>query len=259
MLSQESTLAMTTEQQMVESGILSSDMLDFLRMVIRGAANILISGSPESDRIALMRCLVQYIPEHERIIAFEKDGEAGLKTQYPHKAIVSFSLDNFDGANEENHLVRLLKNTFKLLPDRIVVESIYYDAAATFLMHAMNTGHACIGTIHGWSLTNAIHHFVAMASNSDAQTPIEHIWEYVISNIDIAVHVRQLPDERRVVEEVAEVVDYQDGKLVVSPIFKYRCVTGEHIRTKDGYISQELAQKLMWRGVKCEEIRPWTK
>lgn len=61
--------------------------------------------------------------------------------------------------------------------------------------------------------------------------PLGAVQRQIASGIDIIVHLGRLRDKSRKVLEVSEILDYQDGEILVSPLYRFE-ETGE----KDGKI-----------------------
>ena len=77
--------------------------------------------------------------------------------------------------------------------------------------------------------------------------PLGAVQRQIASGIDIIVHLGRLRDKSRKVLEVSEILDYQDGEILVSPLYRFE-ETGE----KDGKIQGT------WRKQdikKCEYVK----
>ena len=56
--------------------------------------------------------------------------------------------------------------------------------------------------------------------------PLGAVQRQIASGIDIIVHLGRLRDKSRKVLEVSEILDYQDGEILVSPLYRFE-ETGE--------------------------------
>lgn len=256
-----------TEEMMNESGLLSKEMLEFLKIIMKGAANIIIAGGTSSGKTTTLKRLVDYIPDHVRIATSEDTEEMRLKQLYPRKHIVSFECRYTDNPQTNVDLRVLLKNNLRQSPDRIIVGEVR-GPEALIMLEAMNTGHdGSISTMHAKSAKDAITRLVQMAMGSGIQITTEYVGGLAANVIDIVIFQRKMLNGKRVIEEIVEVLDYKDGEPIVQPIYQYkfdetrdgRIINGEHVRHPNGFITQDLARKLMLNGVKHSEIEPWLK
>lgn len=53
--------------------------------------------------------------------------------------------------------------------------------------------------------------------------PLGAVQRQIASGIDIIVHLGRLRDKSRKVLEVSEILDYQDGEILVSPLYRLNC------------------------------------
>ena len=51
--------------------------------------------------------------------------------------------------------------------------------------------------------------------------PLGAVQRQIASGIDIIVHLGRLRDKSRKVLEVSEILDYQDGEILVSPLYRF--------------------------------------
>ena len=58
--------------------------------------------------------------------------------------------------------------------------------------------------------------------------PLGAVQRQIASGIDIIVHLGRLRDKSRKVLEVSEILDYQDGEIQVSPLYRFE-ETGERM------------------------------
>ena len=56
--------------------------------------------------------------------------------------------------------------------------------------------------------------------------PLGAVQRQIASGIDNIVHLGRLRDKSRKVLEVSEILDYQDGEILVSPLYRFE-ETGE--------------------------------
>lgn len=104
-------------------------------------------------------------------------------------------------------------------------------AEAIDMLQALNTGHdGSLSTGHANSPKDMLSRLESMVLMG-MDLPLGAVQRQIASGIDIIVHLGRLRDKSRKVLEVSEILDYQDGEILVSPLYRFE-ETGE----KDGKI-----------------------
>jgi len=179
-----------TEEAMIESGLLTEEMLDLLKILVKGAANIIVAGATGSGKTTLLKRLAEYIPDNLRILTIEDTEEMRLKSLYPHKHIVSFECRHTNNEETNIDMARLLKNALRQTPDRIITGEVR-GPEAYIMIEAMNTGHdGGITTLHANSAADAIKRLVQMTLRSGLQLTPELIGQMIADVIDIVIFQR---------------------------------------------------------------------
>ena len=116
-------------------------------------------------------------------------------------------------------------------PDRIIVGEVRGDETVDMISSAMLNGHSgSMSTGHANNPTDMLHRLETMMLMG-IDLPLAAVQRQIASGIDIIVHLGRLRDKSRKVLEVSEILDYQDGEILVSPLYRFE-ETGE----KDGKI-----------------------
>jgi pilus assembly protein CpaF len=106
---------------------------------------------------------------------------------------------------------RLLRNALRMRPDRIVVGEIRGGEALEMLA-AMTTGHdGSLSTVHAGSPAEALRRVETLALMADIDLPLVAIREQIADALDLIVHQARLPDGRRQVTSVTEVIRVAAG------------------------------------------------
>ena len=71
------------------------------------------------------------------------------------------------------------------------------------------------------------------------ELPLPAIRRQIASGIDVLIHLGRLRDRSRRVLEIAEVLDYMDGEIVLQPLFLFQ----EEGSGKDGKVNGRLLKK----------------
>lgn len=96
-----------------------------------------------------------------------------------------------------------------------------------------------------------------MVLQGSAGLPLEAIRQQIASAVDIIIHLSRLRDKSRKTMEICEVVGYENGKIVLNPLYKFEedenttleKVSGRLIRTENPLINNF---KLKLSGIKVK-------
>ncbi len=116
------------------------------------------------------------------------------------------------------------------------------------MLQAMNTGHdGSLSTGHANSPRGMLSRLETMVLTGSADLPLEAIRQQIASAVDYIIHLSRLRDFSRKCMEVTEVVGYEDGKILLNPIYKFEedenstlnKVSGRLHRTKNPIVNQD--------------------
>lgn len=189
---------------------ISPQVVEFLEACVRSKRSILVSGGTGTGKTTLLNCLSQAIPQRERIICIEDTHE--LQLDHPHTVFVECRDGNNEGKGKV--VIRdLLKNALRQRPDRLIVGECRSDEALDMLQ-AMNTGHdGSMTTIHANNPADALRRLEVLVRESGL--PPDAIRQQIVSAIDIVVQLTRMPDGKRCVTEVTEVVGFDEVKQTI--------------------------------------------
>ncbi len=185
---------------LVARGALTRTVAEFLRAIVLGRRNILISGGTGTGKTTLLNCLSDFIPDHERIVTIEDTAELQLAKE--HVVRMETKEANVEGTGQ--YTIRdLVRNALRMRPDRIVVGECRGPEALDMLQ-AMNTGHdGSLTTIHANTAADVLLRLEVLVQMA-ADLPISSIHQQIGSAIDIIVQLKRLRDGRRVVSQISE-------------------------------------------------------
>ena len=217
-----------TMKQLIRWGSICREVKEFLVKLVRAGYNIFISGGTGSGKTTFLNALSQYIPKDERIITIEDNAELRI-LDIPNLVTLEARCANLEGTGEIT-IRELIRTALRMRPNRIIVGEVR-GAEAIDMLQALNTGHdGSLSTGHANSPKDMLSRLESMVLMG-MDLPLGAVQRQIASGIDIIVHLGRLRDKSRKVLEVSEILDYQDGEILVSPLYRFE-ETGE----KDGKI-----------------------
>lgn len=241
-----STKALTGEDY-INLGTMNSEILEFLKLCVKGKCNIIVSGGTNTGKTTLLNMLSSYIPGDEMIVTIEDSCELQLKSPNVRR-LEARTIVNPSEKVMVVDIQALVKNSLRMNPDRIIVGEIR-DGTIVDMISAMSTGHeGSMSTAHANSPSNLVNSripiFYSMAkANFSTETQALQISE----SLDLIVQIG-FRNHKRVITSVTEVGKVKDGQIELKDIFIYKDGF-----TPTGYVPKALIHKIATHGVNCPE------
>lgn len=206
-----------TMETLIGMNSLSEEAAELLSRLVVSGYNIFVSGGTGSGKTTFLNALSEYIPQDERVVTIEDSAELQLK-RIANLVSLEVKNANVEGRNEIS--VRdLIKASLRMRPDRIIVGEVR-DGACIDMLQAMNTGHSGMSTGHANSTADMISRMETM-SLLGASIPIQAVRRQIASAIDIIIHLGRFRDKSRRVVEITEVAGYEDGEIILNPLYRF--------------------------------------
>jgi pilus assembly protein CpaF len=204
--------------QLVQLGSLTPEMVAFLRAAVGSRLNVLIGGGTGSGKTTILNCLSSFIPDGERIITIEDAAE--LRLQQPHVLRLESRPPNIEGKGEVTQR-DLFKNTLRMRPDRIIVGEVR-GAEVLDMLQAMSTGHdGSMATIHANTPRDALSRLEMMMLLSGISIPEQAMRQYIVSAINLLVHVNRFSDGSRKVVKISEITGMESDIILMQDLFEF--------------------------------------
>jgi pilus assembly protein CpaF len=195
------TQAVSSLDEMVAVGTVDAADARRLGELVRGRANVVVSGGTGAGKTTLLNVLSTEIPAGERVVVIEDASELRLGG---HVVRLEARPANAEGAGEIT-LRQLLRSALRLRPDRIVVGEVR-GAEALELVNALNTGHAgSMSTVHANAPDEALWRLETLALSGDSRVGEEAVRRQLQASIHAIVQVERRDGGRRVtaIQQVA--------------------------------------------------------
>ncbi len=207
-----------SDQDIINFGAISAEMMAFLKTVVVNKQNVIISGGTGSGKTTLLNVLSNYIPKGERVITVEDAAE--LQLQQPHLVTLEARPANIEGTGQVT-IRDLVKNCLRMRPDRIVVGECR-GAEALDMLQAMNTGHeGSLTTAHANTPRDMLSRMEVMVLMAGMELPIQAIREQIASAINIVVQQNRFPDGSRKITYITEITGMESGVIQMQDIFRF--------------------------------------
>lgn len=205
-----------TMEWLYEKQAFSREIGEYLNILVRARYNIFISGGTGSGKTTLLNGMSNCIPKDERIITIEDSAELKLNGI---SNLVRLEMRNANAAGENRvDMKELIKAALRSRPDRIIVGEVRGEEALSML-NAMNTGHdGSLSTGHSNSSRDMLKRIETMVLMG-VDMPVNAIRGQIASAIDMIIHVGRLPDGRRRLMEIVEIIGIEDGEVKTHPLF----------------------------------------
>lgn len=207
-----------TVEQLINYKSITPEVAEFLKRLVKAKYNIFISGGTGSGKTTFLNAISNFIPHDERVITIEDSAELQIRGV---DNLVRMETRNANMEGKGEITIRdLIKSSLRMRPERIVVGEVRGPEALDMLQ-AMNTGHdGSLSTGHANSTKDMLSRLETMVLTG-AQIPLDAIRQQIASAVDIIIQLSRLRDKSRRTLEITEVLGYENGEIVLNPLFKF--------------------------------------
>jgi pilus assembly protein CpaF len=207
-------------EDLLRLGSITQEVSDFLQKLVVAGYNIFISGGTGSGKTTFLNALTGFIPKTERLITIEDSAE--LQIQGVENLIrLETRNENTEGCQEIT-IRDLIKASLRMRPDRIIVGEVRGPEAID-MMQALNTGHdGSLSTGHANSAVDMLYRLETMILMGMGELPLAAVRRQIASGLDLIVHLGRLRDRSRRVLQIAEVTGFENGEIILNPLFEFK-------------------------------------
>ena len=198
-------------------------IFDFIQEAVSKRCNILISGGTGTGKTTLLNILSQLINPNERLVTIEDVAE--LQLGHPHVVRLETRPPNAEGHGEVK-ASDLIRNALRMRPDRIILGEIR-GVEVVDVLTAMNTGHdGSMSTVHANNAQDALLRLETLVGLTGRTIAERTLRQMICAALDVVIQLTRMPDGRRCVSEVVEVVGVRDDVYVTNTLFRLDRRTG---------------------------------
>lgn len=210
------------DDQMIETGYCSEEMLDFLKQAVKARCSFVVTGDVGSGKTELVKKLMQSIPDTATTLTVEDNYELRAKALRPHFDCTEIKVTkNFPPKAAIKAALR--QNTkWLMLSEARSTEAIE-------LLEAASTGCSIATTVHAWDVRNIPDRFENMIGNTNNDVKND-----VCSYFDIGILIvkKEGPDGiRRYIDQLCFYEHTEDGNNCYMILDEGRMV-GNHLTDK---------------------------
>ena len=192
-------------------------IMTFFELAVSKRCNVLVSGGTGTGKTTLLNILSQLISPHERLVTIEDVAE--LQLDHPHVVRLETRPPNAEGHGEIK-ASELIRNALRMRPDRILLGEIR-GVEVIDVLTAMNTGHdGSMSTVHANTAQDALLRLETLVGLTGLQVAEKTLRQMICAALDVVIQLTRLPDGRRCVSEVLEVVGLRDDVYVTNTLFR---------------------------------------
>lgn len=207
----------------VRFGTIDQSMATFLAVAVKARCNIIVAGGTGTGKTTLLRGLLFEVPAHERIVTIEDTAELGIARftdEHPNVVEMETRQANIEGVGELT-MMDLTRECLRMSPDRVVVGEVR-GAEALYMLKAMSQGNdGSMCTVHADSARGVADRVRGYCAEGH-DIPMAVIDSFYRNAVDLVVHLKMLPDRRRVVSSIVEVQKDQDEGVHYNELFAPR-------------------------------------
>jgi len=201
---------------LVRRGFAPREALDYLARAVRGRLNMLVVGGTGSGKTTLLNVLSAFIAHSERLVTIEDAAELQLRQEH----VVRLETRPASADGRQAILARdLMRNALRMRPDRIILGEVR-GSEAVEMLQAMSTGHdGSMSTLHANSPRDALARIEMLVGFTGLPVEPRAMRRFIASSIQVISEVRRLPDGRRCLMNVTEVLGVEDDTYRLQEMF----------------------------------------
>lgn len=257
-----------TQEDFVQGGTATGEMLDFLSECIRYGISVCVTGATSSGKTTLAGWLLTTVPDSKRIFTIENGSrELDLVRKQDGKIVNRVIHTLTRDAESEKQTVdqdALLDMALRFNPEIICVGEMRSSEAYS-AQEAARTGHTVLTTIHSNSCEATYRRMVTLCKRK-YDISDDTLMALVTEAFPVIVFAKQLENRKRKVMEIMECEVLPDGGRNYRSLYHYNIsenrmdgnrfiIRGDHEKVQG--ISESLKKRFLENGMPKEQLVRW--
>lgn len=223
-------------EDLIKFGSWSEDIVTFLRACVESRLNVVVAGGTGSGKTTILNVLSGMFDPNERVITVENAIELQPPDSLRHLVRLESRPADHTGEGEVS-IQDLIVNALRMRPDRLLLGEAR-SAEVLEILQAINTGHdGTLFSIHASSIRDVLVRLEMMCTMHSVTLPLLTIRHMIAEAIDVILYAERLPDGRRKMTRIAEVVGMQGDVIAIEDIFEFRQTGTADNGTVEGYFT----------------------
>jgi pilus assembly protein CpaF len=181
---------------LIERGMMSTEMMDYLRQAMQNGDRILISGGTRTGKTTLLSALCNFLPPIWRIVKIEDPEE--IWVDRPTVQTIEARPQAVGTDVKPYTLADGVDDAMRMSPDYLIIGEVRDGLAAMSLFRALMTGHSGACTFHADSPREAVRRLATIMGADTGVKPHEAN-QMICDAIDVLVQIGIREEVRRVV------------------------------------------------------------
>ena len=201
---------------LLERGMMSEEMMDYLQKAMENGDRILISGGTRTGKTTLLSALCNFLPQNWRIVKIEDPEEIWIDR--PTVQTVEARPQAIGTDVKPYTLSDGVDDALRMSPDYLVIGEVRDGIAAMSLFRALMTGHSGACTFHADSPREAVRR-LATVIGADAGVRPSEANQMISDALDLFVQIGIRDEVRRVVAISRIAKDLKNGDVFFEKVF----------------------------------------
>jgi len=225
-----------TRELMIKYDSATEEELDFLSLCVNNGISLAIAGSTGSGKTTDLAYLISCLHTNKRIYTIEDTRELNIAKYNEEGKMINRVVQTVtkEGTNPVT-MDDLLKEALRFHPYAIIPAEMR-GAEALTAVEAGRTGHVIVSTLHANSAVDAYNRILSMCVATGVRLSENKILEFILEAMPLILFKRQLPDGRRIYDEIYEGIRLENGKIIGNCLYKYEVL--QNIYGENGEIKE---------------------
>jgi pilus assembly protein CpaF len=201
-----------TWERLVEYQSVTQELVDLLQSTVDAEVNLLIAGGTGSGKTTVANRIAELIHPEARLVIVE----AFHELQVHHPRAVYLEANRRRGVTIHD----LIQTASKMRPDWLIFGEML-GSEAMLAVEKLGQGYSGMTTIHANSPEDALARLEAMCLTANMGLGLGEIRNLIGGAIRLVTFQQRLPDGRRKITEVAELLGIENGRYILERLFRY--------------------------------------